>query len=313
MSAPSQQNETKTEEVKVEDDIEAPTEIVTLPESLVANQKDYTKRDKLIAKFFNNLYDILTISISIADVTTDLMVLISFYHSNRMTFFWISFTILVIAQIGYLIVFIFSFEIEDFIQKFFNVCCSCECKCCCKCLDIIERIFGKCKCKCKFKCKFKCPKCPQCKCKSCDNNNSKTCKIIDKILEAIAILFYIIFCIICFSIVAAIAIAIFVFLLPFGHLVSFLMYFAEDEESNCGQWISNKLGIKKRTNIPLEDNMSEMAQFTVKKINKHGGFILEAFLEALPQSILQLIAMVYFKQTNLISVGSILLSMTSIM
>ena len=41
--------------------------------------------------------------------------------------------------------------------------------------------------------------------------------------------------------------------------------------------------------------------------------MLEAFLEALPPSILQLIAMVYFKQTNYIAVGSIILSMTSIM
>ena len=36
-------------------------------------------------------------------------------------------------------------------------------------------------------------------------------------------------------------------------------------------------------------------------------------MEALPQSILQLIAMVYFEQTNYVAVLSIVLSMTSIM
>ena len=46
---------------------------------------------------------------------------------------------------------------------------------------------------------------------------------------------------------------------------------------------------------------------------KTGGFMLEAFMEALPQSILQLIAMVYYREMNIISIGSIMLSMTSIM
>merc|ERR1712151_625905 len=91
------------------------------------------------------------------------------------------------------------------------------------------------------------------------------------------------------------------------------MYFGENEESAVGKWLRSSVGLKKRTNIPLEEHMSEMTKFTVEKFNKHGGFILEAFLEALPQSILQLIAMVYFGETSYIAVGSIILSMTSIM
>ena len=58
-----------------------------------------------------------------------------------------------------------------------------------------------------------------------------------------------------------------------GHLVAFLCYFAEDEQSK----------------------------------------VCKFFMEALPQSILQLISMVYYNETNLISILSILLSMTSIM
>eukprot|EP01084_Bolivina_argentea_P109405 195567_1 len=96
---------TETEETKIQSE-ELPLQIITQPEqsappkSLVAQQKDHTKRDKIISKCFNLTYDTLTIFISIADVTTDIMVLISYYLDNRMTFFWISFIILLVAQIG---------------------------------------------------------------------------------------------------------------------------------------------------------------------------------------------------------------------
>ena len=49
----------------------------------------------------NLIYDILTILISIADVTTDIIVLIGFYNSDRMTFFTISLIILILAQCSY--------------------------------------------------------------------------------------------------------------------------------------------------------------------------------------------------------------------
>merc|ERR1719499_3085132 len=65
--------------------------------------------------------------------------------------------------------------------------------------------------------------------------------------------------------------------------------------------------------VYYEETNYQMAKFTARKLNKHGGFMLEAFMEALPQSILQLIAMVYYQETSLIAVGSIMLSMTSIM
>ena len=63
-----------------------------LPQSLVAkDDKDHSKRNAYISKCFNISYDILTILISIADITTDVMVLISYYINNRMTFFWMYF------------------------------------------------------------------------------------------------------------------------------------------------------------------------------------------------------------------------------
>ena len=45
---------------------------------------------------------------------------------------------------------------------------------------------------------------------------------------------------------------------------------------------------------------------------KHGGFVTEAFLEALPQSILQMIAILYYQEATTLSICSIILSMTSV-
>ena len=47
--------------------------------------------------------------------------------------------------------------------------------------------------------------------------------------------------------------------------------------------------------------------------SKHIGFIIEAGVEALPQSLLQLVAIVYYEETNYISIISISLSMISVM
>ena len=99
------------------------------PTSLVATEKDHSKRNACLSKCFNHLYDALTILISIADIATDVMVLLSYYASGRMTFFWISLTVLLVAQIGYLIVFFMAFDVEDFVDNVKRVCC-CDFKPC---------------------------------------------------------------------------------------------------------------------------------------------------------------------------------------
>ena len=60
---------------------------------------------KVADKICNAGYDILTILISIADVATDVWVLIDFYNKDRMVFFGISFAILILAQCSYSIAF----------------------------------------------------------------------------------------------------------------------------------------------------------------------------------------------------------------
>eukprot|EP01083_Nonionella_stella_P114978 340433_1 len=62
-------------------------------------------------------YDIITILISIADITTDVIVLISFYIQGRTTFFTISLIILVIAQMAYSVLFIVRYNIFDSVYQ----------------------------------------------------------------------------------------------------------------------------------------------------------------------------------------------------
>lgn len=62
------------------------------------------------ANCINLTYDILTIFISIADIVTDVIVLISFYNKERTAFFAISLVILIIAQLCYAVLFIWRYK-----------------------------------------------------------------------------------------------------------------------------------------------------------------------------------------------------------
>ena len=247
--------------------------------------------ESFTSKWCNTIYDGLTIFISVADVSTDIIVLISYYNDDRMVFFWLSSTILLLSQIGYIVLFIISFTVGDLLDnigRFLSfITCGCfVCKktiipCCSSIVDAVDPLFDKC---------FG--------------------------LEMTFILFgYFMICII--------GLIIFIMALPFGHLVGFLMYFAASKDetddsklSTISIWLRDNIGITKSEfkKIPIGDKiLSDRAKFAIQKLNKHGGFILEAFLEALPQSILQLVSMVVYEETSSIAVISILLSMTSIM
>ena len=72
-----------------------------------------TEKEDAGNKFIDVLYDIVTILISIADISTDIIVLISFYIEGRTTFFVISLIILIMAQLCYAAAFIWRYEIYD--------------------------------------------------------------------------------------------------------------------------------------------------------------------------------------------------------
>ena len=57
----------------------------------------------------NSLYDILTLLISIADVSTDVWVIYKFYLNKQMTFFIIAVIIMILAQLAYCVAFTLKF------------------------------------------------------------------------------------------------------------------------------------------------------------------------------------------------------------
>ena len=91
-------------------------------------------------------------------------------------------------------------------------------------------------------------------------------------------------------------------LLPFGSLVAFCMFLASEDCLNFGPGLFRP-----------RDRDSALIRWIKTKLNKHLGFILEAAIEAFPQSLLQIIAIVYYQEANYISIISILLSMLSVM
>eukprot|EP01084_Bolivina_argentea_P202464 345925_1 len=64
-----------------------------------------------VTKWVDVLYDIITIIISIADIVTDVIVLMSFYYKDRSIFFIISLCILCIAQCAYAVAFMWRYDV----------------------------------------------------------------------------------------------------------------------------------------------------------------------------------------------------------
>ena len=115
------------------------------------------------------------------------------------------------------------------------------------------------------------------------------------------------------------AVIAFCCLLPFGSLIAFFMYLASgdaEDEANCKcikKFIA-KIGLS--TDRPdlfhIDPSDGELIKWIKRKMDKHLGFVIEAAIEALPQSLLQIIAIVYYQEANYISIISIFLSMFSV-
>eukprot|EP01083_Nonionella_stella_P126339 382370_1 len=186
-------------------------------------------------------YDIFTVIISLLDVITDVMVLIHFYSTNRMTFFYISLTILIIAQLAYVMAFWWKFT-----GSTFNSASSALCACIC--------------------------------------------------------------------------------LLPLSPILSYAFYFTSNDSTalykffdrlfNCEckmECCRSSTKTNRNNNQKNNKKHNALRKWVEDKLMKHLGFIIEALIEAFPQSILQLIAIVYYNDThNYVSILSILLSMISV-
>ena len=68
----------------------------------------------------STLYDVVTVIISIGDMVTDIVVLISFYEEDRIIFFIISSIILCVAQLAYSVAFMWKYDVLYSIYDRFN-------------------------------------------------------------------------------------------------------------------------------------------------------------------------------------------------
>jgi len=102
-------------------------------------------------------------------------------------------------------------------------------------------------------------------------------------------------------------------ILPFGQLVPLIVWIG----SFKFPWfdtICNKLGLQVRNDVQNETLQTDdpLSNYISKKMVMHGGFVIESIVESVPQSILQMVAIVLTRQVNLISVVSLVISIVSV-
>ena len=106
---------------------------------------------------------------------------------------------------------------------------------------------------------------------------------------------------------------LFLIILPFAPLASFIFFtlaFENNWIARCMKCINSSFDDKYETKY--QTNGAPIVVWVEKKFQKHIGFVLEALVEALPQSIIQLIAIVYYQDTEILNVISICISLTSV-
>ena len=100
--------------------------------------------------------------------------------------------------------------------------------------------------------------------------------------------------------------------LPIAPFISMIFYWASLPDNKISK-IFKKVGLNKdEFNKDDYKDSSQLELWIREKIFKHLGFIMEAAIEAFPGSILQMIAIVYFNETNILSAVSILISLLSV-
>eukprot|EP01083_Nonionella_stella_P133123 404718_1 len=108
-------------------------------------------------------------------------------------------------------------------------------------------------------------------------------------------------------------IALFACLLPISPVLPFVFYFTGSNNTPLSKFLEKHCcGFNIEMNPPsVRGDASKLRKFMETKIEKHIGFILEALVEAFPQAILQMIAIVVYNEANVIAIISILVSMLS--
>eukprot|EP01084_Bolivina_argentea_P128008 226341_1 len=102
-------------------------------------------------------------------------------------------------------------------------------------------------------------------------------------------------------------------LLPFSPCLPFVFYFTDSRDRHLSIFIENNCCFDIEMEDPLiPDDASKLRRFMEAKIAKHLGFILEALVEAFPQAILQMTAVVLYNEAAYIPIISILISLLSV-
>ena len=65
------------------------------------------------------IFDVIAATVSLLDLVTDLVILISWYNRGRMEFFWLSVSILAVAQLSYIC--IFHYNHRENSNSFFRI------------------------------------------------------------------------------------------------------------------------------------------------------------------------------------------------
>eukprot|EP01084_Bolivina_argentea_P227906 384993_1 len=109
-------------------------------------------------------------------------------------------------------------------------------------------------------------------------------------------------------------IAFFLVVLPISPFVPFLMFFTSDPTSALSKYLNNQccFNMYFGDRVSTDENSSKLRQFMEAKIMKHIGFIVEAFVEAFPQAVLQMTSIVVYNEANILSIISILISLLSV-
>ena len=100
--------------------------------------------------------------------------------------------------------------------------------------------------------------------------------------------------------------------LPFSPILGAVFYFGSNRDGWFAQsFLKDTLGLDVYNRF-VNKRESEIEKWFREKLQKHIVFILESILEAFPNAILQMIAIVLYGKANIIAIISILLSMTSV-
>ena len=177
-------------------------------------------------KVTNLIFDMLAAIISLSDIITDIIVTVDFYQKDRMVFFGLSLTFIILAQLAYIFAFIVEIGYESKPGRVFLM---------------------------------------------------------------------------------------FLLLIPFAPILSFIFYLTEDPNSFMCKFLQKWFPFDVSFgSVSIDASKPKLKQWMKRKLRKHLGFIMEALIEAFPQSILQICAIVIYNEANIVSIISILISMLSV-